>query len=507
ILLIDDFGCATVSTWRDEVTPLFDNNPPTPPVIETVTVDTAAQRAVICWFPSPEGDVQGYRVLNVLEEEIALTNDPSITSAMDMVSNIVINSQGYLVVARDTCGGNETSADDGVPHYTLNLDLEFFKCDQSTRVEWNAYENWEGGVEGYVIYGGINGTALQAIDTVPGDVTSYLHTGVPLEVDFAYVVKALSVNGYKPSLSPRTAVFTAYPEVPEFTYLSNVDVLGASAIEVKALIDPAAESTSYRFERLDRFGDSFEVLATLDQSMADADDQLSYIDFDVRPADRNYEYRVSVVDSCGNIPSVSDTCTNVRARISVDNAEQENYISWNPYVNWNGEVLNYRVYQVIDGQVGPLLGVVPPNIFYYVDRVDSLQDYLRDGSYCYLVEAVEGVNVYGQSQISRSNVICGTLDPLMFIPNAITPNGDGLNDFFAPVAGYFDRVDGYSMRIYDRWGQLVYETDDYYRPWKAEDANGYVQEGVYVYHIRFSTGDGQLYERYGNISVLIPESE
>ncbi|NNC82983.1 MAG: hypothetical protein HKN79_05350, partial [Flavobacteriales bacterium] len=94
ILLIDDFGCATVSTWRDEVTPLFDNNPPTPPVIETATVDTAAQRAVICWFPSPEGDVQGYRVLNVLEEEIALTNDPSITSAMDMVSNIVINSQG-----------------------------------------------------------------------------------------------------------------------------------------------------------------------------------------------------------------------------------------------------------------------------------------------------------------------------------------------------------------------------------------------------------------------------
>jgi gliding motility-associated-like protein len=389
----------------------------------------------------------------------------------------------------------------------MNLDLEFLKCDQSTVVEWNEYENWDGGVSAYVIYGAEDGSPLLPIDTVPGDQSTYVHEGVTLGVQYVYLVKALSVNGFKPSISPRTEIFTAYPEIPEFTYLANVNVLGPSAIELKALVEPAAEGTLYRFEKLDRFGEEYESIGIREQSQSDLDGFLTLIDFDTRPGDRIYDYRVSVIDSCGNISSVSDTSSNIRARVSINATTRENYISWSPYKNWDGGVLQYNIYQVNDGVIGPLLGVVPPNIYYFEHLVDSPQDYIRDAQYCYLVEAVEGLNTYGLPQLSNSNLTCGTQTPLIFIPNAITPNGDGLNDTFAPVAGYFDRVDGYSLTIYDRWGALIYETDNYYRAWKAEDGNGNVQEGVYVYHVKFRTGDGQLFERYGDITVIIPESE
>ncbi|NNK80708.1 MAG: hypothetical protein HKO93_04350, partial [Flavobacteriales bacterium] len=381
IILLDTFGCTSISVQRDDVTPLFDNNPPTPPVIETVTVDTALQRALICWFPSPEGDVQGYRVLNVLEEEIALTTDPSVISAVDFTSNIVLSSQGYLVVARDTCGGNETSADDGIPHYTMNLDVEFLKCDQNSRLDWNPYVNWEGGVANYVVFGSLDGTALQVLDTIPGDQTTYLHMDVPLDVDYVYLVKALSVNGFKPSISPRTAVFTAYPEVPEFTYLANVNVLGPTSIELKALVEPGAASTRYQFEKLDQFGEQYEPIASFDQSLADNDGFLTAVDLDVRPADRIYDYRVSVIDSCGNVASVSDTSSNVRASISVNSSVRENIVSWNPYVIWDGSVLQYNIYRVENGIAGQLLATVPSNILSYSDVVDSIQDYLGDAQY------------------------------------------------------------------------------------------------------------------------------
>lgn len=73
--------------------------------------------------------------------------------------------------------------------------------------------------------------------------------------------------------------------------------------------------------------------------------------------------------------------------------------------------------------------------------------------------------------------------PVLYVPTAFTPNGDGLNDEFGPTG---DGVEGYSMQIFDRWGKLIFQTRDQNQLWDGTLGSAKVPEGVYVYRILYS---------------------
>ncbi|MBI2967360.1 MAG: choice-of-anchor L domain-containing protein [Bacteroidetes bacterium] len=68
------------------------------------------------------------------------------------------------------------------------------------------------------------------------------------------------------------------------------------------------------------------------------------------------------------------------------------------------------------------------------------------------------------------------------IPNAFTPNGDGLNDFYLPV---LKGVKEYKMYIVDRWGDLIFYSDNFKQGWdgKVNKGKKEAQQDVYVYKI------------------------
>ncbi len=69
-----------------------------------------------------------------------------------------------------------------------------------------------------------------------------------------------------------------------------------------------------------------------------------------------------------------------------------------------------------------------------------------------------------------------------YIPNAFTPNGDGVNDVFG-ITG--NSVSGYSLNIYGRWGQPVFKSDGPFKGWNGNDQNGNpAPDGVYVYSLK-----------------------
>ncbi len=71
-----------------------------------------------------------------------------------------------------------------------------------------------------------------------------------------------------------------------------------------------------------------------------------------------------------------------------------------------------------------------------------------------------------------------------YIPNTFTPNGDGINeDFLIFGLGY---CDSYELYIYDRWGQLLFETNNQGPIWNGTFNNKKVEEGVYCYLIKFN---------------------
>jgi len=85
----------------------------------------------------------------------------------------------------------------------------------------------------------------------------------------------------------------------------------------------------------------------------------------------------------------------------------------------------------------------------------------------------------------------------MYVPNAFTPNGDGRNDFFQVKA--MGEVDLFSMKIFDRWGELVFETKDINEPWVGNYQNGdyYLTTGVFSYLIEYEAWGPSLDEPIG----------
>jgi gliding motility-associated-like protein len=74
------------------------------------------------------------------------------------------------------------------------------------------------------------------------------------------------------------------------------------------------------------------------------------------------------------------------------------------------------------------------------------------------------------------------------VPNAFSPNNDGLNDYFKPVMGLGCVPEQYSMRIYNRWGQLVYKSNNEFdKGWDGSTNGNTADGGVYFYELQFNT--------------------
>jgi gliding motility-associated-like protein len=96
---------------------------------------------------------------------------------------------------------------------------------------------------------------------------------------------------------------------------------------------------------------------------------------------------------------------------------------------------------------------------------------------CYAVTALDTFN----NESAYSNIICLDNCPYYELPNVFTPNGDETNDLFIPFPyRYIQSID---LKIYDRWGVLVFETTDPDVRWNGRDKNTgrLCTDGVYYY--------------------------
>ena len=74
-------------------------------------------------------------------------------------------------------------------------------------------------------------------------------------------------------------------------------------------------------------------------------------------------------------------------------------------------------------------------------------------------------------------------DFTVFIPNVFTPDGDGLNDIFN-VKGIGISDKDFLLRIFNRWGHLIYETEDITKGWDGFFNGKICEDGQYIYYIQ-----------------------
>lgn len=93
-------------------------------------------------------------------------------------------------------------------------------------------------------------------------------------------------------------------------------------------------------------------------------------------------------------------------------------------------------------------------------------------------------------------------DHSFFVPNAFTPNGDGINDVFQPL-GNAIIASSYRLEIFDRWGQTIFFTDDRTKGWDGRRSGQDAPSGVYVFHARVQDAiTKEQHEFMGHVTLL-----
>jgi gliding motility-associated-like protein len=108
---------------------------------------------------------------------------------------------------------------------------------------------------------------------------------------------------------------------------------------------------------------------------------------------------------------------------------------------------------------------------------------------CMVITALDSLLIQPDGSVTQnespfSERICLESCPTYELPNVISPNGDGQNDIFMPFEPY-RYVDSVDFQIFNRWGQIVFETHDPALQWKGDnkDSGEQVSDGVYFYTI------------------------
>lgn len=466
------------------------------PEIYSVTIDSLTGNVIITWNQNAQEDTYGYVVYTTDGNGIVIELDTvwGITNTSYVHSTNTDNGPlTYSVAAFDSCWTPvvpptyQTSAKAPV-HTTIFTTSSLNICDRTVSLNWTPYGGWDD-LDRYEIYMFTTGQPWSNIGSATD--TSF-STNVEDGKNYCFLVKAVSLSGDE-SFSNRSCILVSTPDPPSFHYLQVATVLDEE-IHLRHYIDATNNTPEVSIQRKDESG-AFVEIARIPVTSSN----LSYIDTDVDVQGRSYTYRVQVVDSCFQLGAISNEAQTILLRTHNDDVAKINYIQWSPYREFDGAILGYNLYRGIDGNFPATPhATLAANQWSYEDDVNGI---VSNGKICYYVEVIEAINSYNFSEISRSNERCVILPPLVYVPNAFTPEGN--NPIFIPVVSDFDPTD-YDFRVFNRWGQVIFQTNDYTQGWDGniKGSNNLAQTGVYLYMVTLKDGQGIEIVKRGHVSLL-----
>jgi gliding motility-associated-like protein len=200
---------------------------------------------------------------------------------------------------------------------------------------------------------------------------------------------------------------------------------------------------------------------------------------------------VDTIPPCPPIVTVTNNCGSTTV---CDSVQYVNYLSWTEPDSCGFNTVEYRIYFSPDTGGAMML-------------IDSMYDTTGTYSYKHMLNSTNLAGCYIVTAVSnhgyeshKTNQVCIGDCPNYQLPNTFTPNGDGHNDLFHPYTFCFiSKVD---FKIFTRWGEKVFETNDPNILWDGKDQKSgkELSDGVYFYA-------GYYYEntQYGEVRKPLPQ--
>jgi gliding motility-associated-like protein len=199
-------------------------------------------------------------------------------------------------------------------------------------------------------------------------------------------------------------------------------------------------------------------------------------------------YKVSFQDKCGNTTDFSNvTCPVFLSGQVIDVSTR--VLTWQAYIGWAEGVKEYKVERLDEaGNVYASIDVaLQPN---YMDNLlDTNQQFIR-----FRIRAISNT---GRQTVS--NVWEVRQQSSLHLPNAFTPNDDGLNDVFLPVGLFIQEC---KLEIWNRHGEGVFATTSFKEGWDGKIKGKNAPVDTYMYSLEAKDKFGKAYSKTGSIQLI-----
>ncbi len=117
---------------------------------------------------------------------------------------------------------------------------------------------------------------------------------------------------------------------------------------------------------------------------------------------------------------------------------------------------------------------------------------------------IEAISSCGTIPITI-NILPQRCLPTVYVPNAFSPNQDGINDNFVPFIDVNQTILNYQFTVFNRWGNMVFKSDEPKKGWDGTFKNSTLSAGTYFWHLQFeiATNNGnQIVQQYGDVLLI-----
>ena len=369
----------------------------------------------------------------------------------------------------DSCGNRNPL--NGNIHQTILLNSTTDTCQKTCTLNWSHYEGWAE-IEKYYILR-YNAPDQILLDSVNGSINSYTVSSLDRIIPYSFFVRAKKKGAeYITSASNTTNAIPYFRIEPSGQYISNVSRENNS-IEITIEQNPNQNKLFTKLYK--NSGSGFSEIEIIPNT------QTSYTDIQVQ-ANIKYKYQAVAFGLCNNVFDTSNISGNMV--LSLTDNDPVLSLSWNGYSTWNKGVKEYVIHRASAANEETATNFMAWKNISDTAETDIID---RNQAVCYYIEAIENNTLIK----SKSNIECLSYSGEIFWPNAISPNG--VNKEFQ-FYGTGINPSKTSISIFNRWGELVFQTSSLQQAWDGTDTSGTsLPMGTYYFIAQVSQNEKVFY--------------
>ncbi len=465
-----------------------DTQSPKPINIQNVTLLSDTEFKILI-DTSADNDFLNYTLYNFENNKWKNIGNSAIKNQQNFIFNKQQKpkqSQCFIVTQTNYC---KAQSDTIISNKHCSIHTQAIAAINANSVKWNKYIGWQAINYKVLRLNEGNSTIYDTIATVNGNTTEYLDTTATCLVNHSYKIAGIGSSNIQYSLSDTSQAKAIWQNILPAPVLMQASVLNDSFVQVKWQLPPNYVRSQYTNIILSREDLNYNLI--FDKNIQFYNDRATKIN------NNSYHYTLKATDACGDTSINSNIGTSILLVGSLmDGSFDAPKFSWNGYLKWQNGVKHYKIERLTEQGVFETIGYTSDTFF-----TDTYSPNLCIKQYQYRITAIkENANTANDFEAqSVSNQINIKPKSALYLPNAFTPNKNGLNEVFEPKGQYIYK---YNFEIYNRWGERIFYSTDCLKGWDGIYNNLEAPEGIYYYKLDALGNDNKKYQLKGTFTLL-----